>query len=436
MISSRGQGALEYLLLLGGVLAIAAVVITVVFGVGGSGNDIVNTRGEEVLNSLEGGLGTAAGICGDDNIDPGEICDGTDLDLQTCLTIPGGFTGGTLDCLGDCSDYDTSACTSPVIPPTLSNGTIDAIPAEEPGQANLAFDTGSATISVDTDLAATCQYNIIGGLDYGHINMSDFETTGGLTTHTDSVFLSALNNGDTGRIYIRCINDATLDPNMLDYEIRYSVAEDLNFYTGWDGAGFSLFEDDISARYWNGTALPTEPPPDYGEAFVGSTTAAGVLSRTFFGRIKLDGIPQNSHIDSAWIYLNPRGDWSNNLNTKIQLLNANDAPTNDWVSNGFNDTDYPLADDLMAIDMTGLEVPWVIDTQWIDNEQIQSPLVTSLVQARVDDPLYNDGDYFGFRIEEDPVLVNSGRNFNTCDNGHSPPGIIPPELRVIFNKPA
>ncbi|MEX1365486.1 MAG: proprotein convertase P-domain-containing protein [Nannocystaceae bacterium] len=48
--------------------------------------------------------------CGDDGIDPGETCDGADLGAETCITQ--GFDGGTLGCAMDCGSYDTSGCFS------------------------------------------------------------------------------------------------------------------------------------------------------------------------------------------------------------------------------------------------------------------------------------------------------------------------------------
>jgi cysteine-rich repeat protein len=46
--------------------------------------------------------------CGDGAIQPGEQCDGLNLDGQTCVSQ--GFAGGTLACDGNCQ-FDTSACT-------------------------------------------------------------------------------------------------------------------------------------------------------------------------------------------------------------------------------------------------------------------------------------------------------------------------------------
>jgi hypothetical protein len=45
-----------------------------------------------------------------------EMCDGTDLAGATC--IDQGFTGGTLKCKADCSDYNTSSCTAGPAGPT------------------------------------------------------------------------------------------------------------------------------------------------------------------------------------------------------------------------------------------------------------------------------------------------------------------------------
>ncbi|MGB6848082.1 MAG: hypothetical protein WBG05_07750 [Thermoanaerobaculia bacterium] len=50
-----------------------------------------------------------AGTCGNDIIEGGEVCDGTDLGGSTCGSE--GCTGdGTLACLSDCSGFDTSGC--------------------------------------------------------------------------------------------------------------------------------------------------------------------------------------------------------------------------------------------------------------------------------------------------------------------------------------
>ena len=52
---------------------------------------------------------TSADDCGNGQIDTGEICDGANLGGNTCPDV-GNFTGGTLACNGTCDGWDTSNC--------------------------------------------------------------------------------------------------------------------------------------------------------------------------------------------------------------------------------------------------------------------------------------------------------------------------------------
>ncbi len=54
------------------------------------------------------GCETHVAICGNNVLEPGEECDGDDLGGATCESL--GYSGGTLACLSDCSDFDTSGC--------------------------------------------------------------------------------------------------------------------------------------------------------------------------------------------------------------------------------------------------------------------------------------------------------------------------------------
>ncbi len=54
-------------------------------------------------------FGTSA-ICGNNLKEGTEVCDGTDLGGQTCVSR--GFSGGTLSCNGTCSAFVTTSCTS------------------------------------------------------------------------------------------------------------------------------------------------------------------------------------------------------------------------------------------------------------------------------------------------------------------------------------
>ena len=55
-------------------------------------------------STCEGGSGN---LCGNNNVDPGEICDG---DTIQCKMLAGAPAGGTAKCAGNCIDWDKSTC--------------------------------------------------------------------------------------------------------------------------------------------------------------------------------------------------------------------------------------------------------------------------------------------------------------------------------------
>ncbi len=55
--------------------------------------------------------------CGNLLLEPGEVCDGLQLGLQTCQS-QGYPSGGPLTCLPDCSGFNTDSCIPAAIPPT------------------------------------------------------------------------------------------------------------------------------------------------------------------------------------------------------------------------------------------------------------------------------------------------------------------------------
>jgi hypothetical protein len=54
--------------------------------------------------------GTSNEDCGDNIAAGSEVCDGEDLQGQTCTSQ--GFSGGVLACNGSCSGFDVSGCTN------------------------------------------------------------------------------------------------------------------------------------------------------------------------------------------------------------------------------------------------------------------------------------------------------------------------------------
>lgn len=47
-------------------------------------------------------------LCGDGQVEPPEVCDGADLDGESCQTL--GYSGGVLGCQSDCFQFEISGC--------------------------------------------------------------------------------------------------------------------------------------------------------------------------------------------------------------------------------------------------------------------------------------------------------------------------------------
>jgi hypothetical protein len=76
-----------------------------------------------------------APLCGNGITEPGETCDGTDLNDYTCETVAVELSAGTLVCRDDCTGYDISLC-------EVANDTIDASSCEQQ-DVQAAIDTAS-----------------------------------------------------------------------------------------------------------------------------------------------------------------------------------------------------------------------------------------------------------------------------------------------------
>jgi hypothetical protein len=158
-------------------------VIDATTGLGPSSGAEVSTQGAETnvaeestddmeatMSATMGSTSAAPATCGDDVAEGTEVCDGQDLGGQDCMAQ--GFDGGTLGCAGDCSDYDTSACT--VI--ECGNGAIEGMEtcdgAELDGQTCMSqgFDGGAlacvadcSTYNTSACVALVCIEEDIGG---------------------------------------------------------------------------------------------------------------------------------------------------------------------------------------------------------------------------------------------------------------------------------
>jgi len=98
-------------------------------------------------------LGDVLPLCGNNTIETGEQCDGSDLDGQTCVSR--GYDGGALNCKPDCT-FDISGCTSS--PPPSGGGGGSTVPLPVSTDVVIkgkAYPLSSITVLQDGRVAAT-----------------------------------------------------------------------------------------------------------------------------------------------------------------------------------------------------------------------------------------------------------------------------------------
>ncbi len=62
------------------------------------------------FNCVGGSCVSSTYTCGNNIVEPGEACDGTNVNGYTCATVAAGFVSGTLSCSSDCKRYITTSC--------------------------------------------------------------------------------------------------------------------------------------------------------------------------------------------------------------------------------------------------------------------------------------------------------------------------------------
>jgi len=150
-------------------------------------------------------------ICGNNVIDEGEVCDGTDLAGKTCQDF--GYTHGTLVCSPACDAFDISGCyTPPAAPPSGRGG--GAPPLETKVIfSGRAYPESQVTLLKDAQIAATTVagpdakfYISLSGLSAGNYIFSLYSednrgqrsslltfpiyVTAGVTTHVSGIFIA------------------------------------------------------------------------------------------------------------------------------------------------------------------------------------------------------------------------------------------------------
>lgn len=104
--------------------------------------------------NLQSSVTITVTVCGNGVIETGEVCDGSNLGGETCVSQ--GYDSGTLTCSSDCASFDTSGCiTSP--PPSGGGGGYISPPPTETKVIlqGKAYPYCSITVLEDGKVAAT-----------------------------------------------------------------------------------------------------------------------------------------------------------------------------------------------------------------------------------------------------------------------------------------
>lgn len=112
----------------------------------GTAEPTTSGPGGETSGSETSGGGS---LCGNGQIDVGEVCDGAELGGKTCVDVNPEFTEGALACAMDCGDFDLSGCMSAPAEPlvTLNEVTSKGIaegPHADMGDAIELYNAGRA----------------------------------------------------------------------------------------------------------------------------------------------------------------------------------------------------------------------------------------------------------------------------------------------------
>ncbi|MBC8072057.1 MAG: hypothetical protein IAG13_27290 [Deltaproteobacteria bacterium] len=133
-----------------------------------------SSEGESSSSDSSGSSTETGDLCGNDMLDDGEVCDGSDLAGQDCASQD--FDGGTLGCNASCSAFDTSMCTLADCGDGMISGreTCDGVDLGGATCESLGYDAG--TLACAPSCAA---FNFTGCSECGDNNQNGSEVCDG-----------------------------------------------------------------------------------------------------------------------------------------------------------------------------------------------------------------------------------------------------------------
>ncbi len=176
--------------------------------------------------------------CGNGLVEEGESCDGSELDGQTCTSLPGDYTGGTLGCNDSCT-YDTSACIGGTV--ECGNDT------QETGEDCDGADLGGATCtSVGNYVGGTLSCTTACGFDVSQCEVDPNCGNGAIDanevcdgTNLDGMDCTDVPGGFTGGV-LACAVDCTFIDTGCTTETGDAVQQIIDARAAADGTGLTL----------------------------------------------------------------------------------------------------------------------------------------------------------------------------------------------------
>ena len=226
-------------------------------------NQIKSFGGNICLNVEDSECSNSSIMCGNDMIEGGEECDGSDLGGETCISQ--GFSGGTLGCDSGCG-FDTSQCTSGVsndlrvfvtstthqgnfgvleAADTICQGLADAVPALQ-GETWKAWISNTTESAADRLTQTTGDYKLVddsviangwGDLTDGSIDTQILLDESGSAV-SDFIWTATTIDGSSDSL--NCQEWTTIAGGQSGGKGSTDQAD--NFWTDWFNGGCNQFE--------------------------------------------------------------------------------------------------------------------------------------------------------------------------------------------------
>ncbi len=172
----------------------------------------INTIDGDVIVSNDVGISNAmpfdARYCGDEVVDPGEDCDGTNLNGKSCQDV--GWLGGTLSCNTNCK-FNTTNCSN--APQVIENSTCLMSCSQDPNQScQVDADCGDGNQCQISQSPSPNPYKSSQNVCLNISIQADFNTTIlGSTLNTTNIYLEDCGSDST------CSGSLTVVPATITY---------------------------------------------------------------------------------------------------------------------------------------------------------------------------------------------------------------------------